>query len=104
MVWSAVPLLRVLVLAFALAHATGLSDALEAACADECTEKDCDGACPPLCPACHCVRCPIGIALPAIALDVPRSQQMPTRVVDTERVPSSPDPREILHVPIALRV
>jgi len=97
-----VPVLRILVLAFVLAHAAGVTDALEAAC-DECGERDCDdGACPPLCPACHATHCPAGIVT-AVAV-APANPARPTqgRFAEVARAAANPDPREILRVPIAL--
>jgi hypothetical protein len=98
-----VPFVRVLVLAFALALATGLSDALEVACADECAGQDCDdGSCPPLCATCQCVRCPAAVAVTTLAVEPPLPEMVATAFHHhAERVPSMPDPGEILHVPIA---
>jgi hypothetical protein len=102
-----VPFLRVLVLAFALMHATGLSDALEVACVDECADAaDCDDeGCPPICPTCECAPCPPGIPMQArveaVAVEATPMEATFASIAD---VASSPDPREILHVPIALRV
>jgi hypothetical protein len=102
-----VPLVRVLVLVFALLHATGLSDAMEAACAEDCADgDDCgDEGCAPICPTCHCAPCPAGVATSAMAavLPVPTAPTV-AAFHDVDDVVNSPDPREILHVPITLRV
>ena len=99
------PFLRVLILAFALVHATGLSDALDVACAGECAEDDCDdGGCPPLCATCQCARCPAGVPIGIGGVDAPKPELVLAIFPDTERAPSSPDPGEILRVPILLLV
>jgi len=100
-----VPLLRILVLAFALAHASGLSDALELACPEVCDDGDCeDGACPPLCPSCHGVRCPAGVATAVVTVEPNRPPPAAAGFAEVVGAVSSPDPREILRVPIALPV
>ena len=102
-----VPLLRALVLAVVLGHATGLAGALERLCAgdcaDDCGERDrgCDdGTCPPVCASCQCARAPTMIATVPAAIVAP----LPIAVRATHGAdaapPASPDPREILHVPI----
>jgi hypothetical protein len=96
-----VPWLRILVLAFALAHATGLSDLIEVACDDDCAEQSCDDGCPPICPTCHCVRCPTGITSSSGADLSPRPPPVSLSSHRSERTPASPEPSEILRVPIA---
>jgi hypothetical protein len=96
-----VPFLRVLVLAFALAHASGLSDALEVACGDACAEQDCDDGCPPMCPTCQCAPCPTAVTVAATAFPARRPDPVPAPFLDIDRVPSIPDPGEILRVPIS---
>lgn len=95
------PLLRILVLAFVLLHAGGLTSALEAACADDCAETDCDDGCPPLCPSCHCARGPVALAAapPVPVAEPPRN--LAAVIGLAQREPASPEPGEILHVPIA---
>jgi hypothetical protein len=99
-----VPLLRILVLAIALAHATGLTDLMiEAACGADCDEPDCRGSCPPACPTCHCApRCPVGVTKDIVVLAPATPAPVTISFRDAEAAPSSPDPREILHVPIDL--
>lgn len=100
------PVLRILVLAFALAHASGLTDAMKAACTDECDEgTGCGDGCAPLCATCQCARCPTVVA-PEVTATAPALRPPPIRAgyADVERAVSNPDPREILRVPIALRV
>ena len=101
------PLLRVLVLAFAIANASGLIDvALGSACDVDCAERDwgrdCDGGCPPICPTCHCaVRSPVAVAAAPACLEPVRAA-VAAPFPDRERDPAVPDPREILHVPRSL--
>lgn len=101
------PWLRILVLAFALLHATGVSDAMEVNCDESCEDgDDCgDEGCAPICPTCACAPCPAGMAL------APGTSLVPARMHPTlatfhvvERAVPSPDPHEILRVPIALHV
>jgi len=96
-----VPLLRVLVLALALAQATGLADAvLRSACEECCDEDDCDDRGVPQCPSCQCTsRCPAGVPVTAMVVEPPATGAAPAEFADRSRAPSSPDPREILHVP-----
>ena len=98
--------LRVVVLAFALVHAVGLSDAMEVACdeAGDCAEEDCEDGCPPICPSCHCARCPVSVAPEAAALDLPGAPPRAAAFPEIAAGVAGPDPREILHVPIARRV
>ena len=100
------PLIRILVLAFALAHATGVLDAFEAACAEDCDEGDrCADGCAPMCATCQCTRCPTVAPVEAVAMTpAVRAPARAAAFADVERAVASPDPREILHVPIALRV
>lgn len=93
-----------LVLAIAFAHATGLSEVLEATFTSDRSDADCaPGDCPPLCPTCHFVRCP-PTATATVTFRAPPARLMQTAFVDATGAPSAPDPREILHVPIALGV
>jgi hypothetical protein len=98
-----VPLLRVLVLALALGQAIGISDFVDVACAEDCGEQDCDdGACPPICPSCHCAtRLPVQVASSAASIDPPRPSASSAIFLAPDDAPPSPDPWEILHVPIA---
>jgi len=101
-----VPWLRVLVLAFALVHATGVTErVLETVCGDDCEERDCRGACPPVCPTCHCLaRAPASLAAPVAVLAAPPRRLLRVAPASVGDAPASPDPREILHVPIARAV
>jgi hypothetical protein len=98
-----VPFLRVLVLAFAIANASGLMDVMLASdCGAECAETDCDEGCPPVCPTCHCVvRSPLAVTATPVCGEPPRIARL-APFAEGERDPTSPDPREILHVPRAL--
>jgi hypothetical protein len=97
-----VPWLRILVLAFALLHATGASDAIEAVCGDACKE-DCgdDEGCPPLCVTCHAAHCPSGVVAARVAIEPPPPRTTAATFEATDDAAPSPDPRDILHVPIA---
>ncbi|MEP6864282.1 MAG: hypothetical protein ABJE66_26920 [Deltaproteobacteria bacterium] len=96
---------RALLLVLALLQATGIAEALRReACETECRDDGCDNDCTtgngsPSCP-CHCPSA-VGIAPPAIAvmtLATP-SDAKPIVFAGNDRAQSSPDPREILHVP-----
>jgi len=91
------------VLALALGRAIGISDFVDMACAEDCSEQDCgDGGCPPICPSCHCVtRLPIQATSPVAGIAPPPPPASIAVFFAPGDVPPSPDPREILHVPIA---
>lgn len=96
---------RALLLILALLQATGIAEVVRRqACEAACRDDGCDTGCTPgddspSCP-CHCPSSP-GVASPALAVI---SVAMPTDArpimfAGNERAHSSPDPREILHVP-----
>jgi hypothetical protein len=94
-----------LMLSLVLGQAAGLDRVLgEDACAQDCPDDAQGRKCPPLCPNCACSVQPAPI-LPGSALAV---VLLPTRsaIVFSEayRRPATPEPREILHVPIAFLV
>lgn len=97
------PFLRVLVLAFALAHATGVLDALAVPCVEECDDRGaCDEACTPMCATCQCGRCPTAVTADPTAEPPPFGPPpILVALVDLDQALASPDPREILRVPIA---
>ena len=69
-------------------------------CAQECADDDADGHCAPTCSDCACCAhirvMTVPVAMRAI---VPATAaRLPQRTVDA---PPIPEPREILHVPIA---
>lgn len=101
--------LRLLVLLFALAHATGLSDAVEVACGDDCEEQAaaggeeagaCDDGCPPICAACSCARCPVASAAVAVIAEPVAPPAARVSFVEADRMPPSRDVDEILRPPI----
>jgi hypothetical protein len=99
-----VSLPRALLLVLALAHATGMAEAMRRqTCEAECRSEGCDNDCTPgndspACP-CHCpsfqTQLPSLIATIAIA---PATQAAPPFDSD-DGIHQSPDPREISHVP-----
>jgi hypothetical protein len=95
--------LRLLVLLFAFAHATGLPDVVEVACDDSCEEGEagCEEGCPPICVSCHCARCPVASAPPSAAMDPLRRAADRLMFAESERMPASRHVDEILRVPIA---
>lgn len=96
------PWLRVLVLAFAFAHATGLSDAIEVACDEACEEEGaCDDGCPPICASCSCARCPVATAVTSTVMAPVRPPLARVVFADVAGMPASPDRLGILRVPIA---
>jgi hypothetical protein len=97
-----VPLLRILVLALALAQATGLTQVLEVACDDVCADEDGDEGCPPVCVSCKCAPSTVGIATAPATVSTPMELAPPTVFARVGIGAPSPDPREILRVPIAL--
>jgi hypothetical protein len=96
---------RVLLLVLALLQAGGIFDLVRrSTCEEECRRNGCDGGCTPDhdAPQCSC-HCPSGVtAAPAAFLVAASAPATPgSRIafdVADERW-SSPDPREILHVP-----
>ena len=94
--------LRILVLACILARFVGVSDALDVACGDDCAESDCDDRdCPPACSTCDCARPPGGLAAPVVTLEPPPRASTAVAYAEPARVPTAPEPVELLHVPIA---
>jgi len=96
---------RALLLVLALLQATGIAEAVRRqACETECREDGCDDDCTPgndspSCP-CHCPSS-VGIAPPALAVIAVAApiDVTPVHFASNDRAHSSPDPREILHVP-----
>jgi hypothetical protein len=107
---GAVTWLRLLVLLFALAHATGLSDVVEVACGEDCEEEvaageggdGCDDGCPPICASCSCARCPVASAEVAVVTEPVLPAPARATFVEAGRMPPSRDVDEILRVPIPL--
>ena len=99
------PLLRILALAFALAHATGLTEAvMRTVCDEACEDADCKDGCPPLCPQCHCsARSLTAVRAEAVAAPPPPTVARLDAPTRSDRLPPSADPGEILRVPIAPR-
>ena len=99
-----VRVVRALILVLAFGQAIGVSDFVDMACAEDCGDQDCDdGACPPICPSCHCVTRLAANAVGAIAtLGRPLTWASSAAFFDTDDAPPSPDPTEILRVPIVL--
>jgi hypothetical protein len=92
---------RILVVALALSHVTGLADVvMDDGCEEVCNDDGCGDDCLPE-SACRC-HCPS--AMPAMTA-IARTADLDTRAIDTfvfaQRMHASPDPREILHVPRA---
>jgi hypothetical protein len=94
---------RVLLLVMMVGSATGISlaDLTGAEDCDARCEDEADGkSCPPACTTCCCslrVAAPIVIARASAIVSVPLVSLLEPVAGDT--VPTSPDPREILHVP-----
>ncbi len=70
------------------------------ACTDECEDGQ-EGCCSPICATCACAVRIVNVVLPgAVAMPVPER-----RAVDSVELaagqPESPDPGDILHIPIA---
>jgi hypothetical protein len=96
---------RVLLLVLALLQAAGIVDLVRrSTCEAECKRNGCDGGCTtdddaPPCP-CHC---PSGVtAAPAtieVATSAPATPASRITFEAADQLCSSPDPREILHVP-----
>ncbi|MBK7076044.1 MAG: hypothetical protein IPH44_27490 [Myxococcales bacterium] len=96
------PLVRLLLVVLALVSASGLSEAIEVACGDACVGEPCDdGDCPPVCPGCACARLPVAVTTTPtpVAAAPPIDQRVLTFAPESE--PSTPEPQEILRVPIA---
>jgi hypothetical protein len=87
-----------------LGQAVGLSLFVgEDACAADC-EDDVQGKnCPPICPTCACsVRSAPTVPPLTTGLLPPASVTTMSAIAAVDTVPPSPEPREILHVPIAV--
>ena len=93
-----------LLLVFALAHATGLVELVRReACAAECRSDGCDEDCTPgndspSCP-CHCPSLQTHVAPLIAAVAIAPAIQATPPVARDDRLHASPDPREISHVP-----
>src|SRR5689334_14225354 len=94
-----------LMLSLLLGQAVGLAEVLGGdACESECDDDAAGRQCPPVCPTCACSVRPVSL-LPA---SEPMMALLPESVsvafCEADRTPAVPEPREILHVPIAARV
>jgi hypothetical protein len=96
---------RVLLLVLALLQAGGIFDLVRRlTCAEECRRNGCDGDCTPDhdAPDCSC-HCPCGVtAAPAVfqaGTSAPATPACEIAFDAADQLRSSPDPREILHVP-----
>jgi hypothetical protein len=96
---------RALLLVLALLQATGLAEVVRRhACELECRNEGCDDDCTPGndSPSCPC-HCPSSTSItpPSIAVMTTATPTELTPIVfaRNDRAHSSPDPREILHVP-----
>jgi hypothetical protein len=89
-----------LLLILMLGQAAGLSFAGEGACAEGCEDDGQGKDCPPVCPTCTCASRPASTPLDSQPAVVPLPPLMKVvAAVLRERFPTSPDPREIIHVP-----
>lgn len=99
----AVPVLRILALVVALTNMVGLADiVLSDACEEMCKDDGCGKDCPPGM-ACHC-HCPSAVPSGGTVqlvgtIDLP---ELVEACSDEQQAHASPDPREILRVPIAV--
>ena len=84
-----------------VAFATGETPLLEVvACVDACGDDDETGHCAPGCDDCSC--CARAPSLPTPTVAKPRPLMVDARLPEfLQLVPPSPEPHEILHVPIA---
>ena len=96
---------RVLLLVLTLLQAAGILDLVRrSTCEEECRRNGCDGDCTPGqdAPQCSC-HCPSGVtAAPAAfegATSAPATPDSKITFDAADQLRSSPDPREILHVP-----
>ena len=94
-----------LMLSLVLGQAVGLDWVLgEDACAQDCPDDAEGRKCPPVCPNCACSLRPA----PLLPSSAPVVVLLPTRspivFAEAYRRPTTPEPREILHVPIAFLV
>lgn len=96
---------RALLVVLALLQATGIAELVRrATCEEECKSDGCDDDCAPgtESPACvcHCPGAPLATALVRVVeTHAAPAVATPIRFEPSERFPTSPDPREILHVP-----
>lgn len=95
---------RALLLVLALLQALGITEHVRrTACEAECREDGCDDDCAPgtesAC-VCHCPTAPSATAPAITVATLPPIAVVPARgVAHATEFPSSPDPREIWHVP-----
>jgi hypothetical protein len=96
---------RVLLLVLALMQAGGIFDFIRrSTCEDECRRDGCGGDCTPDhdAPQCSC-HCPSGVTVtPAVFQVATSGPARPASEIAfdaADQLRSSPDPREILHVP-----
>lgn len=96
---------RALLVVLALLQATGLAELVRrAACEEECKDDGCGDDCAPgsessAC-VCHCPGAPIATAPARIIETLAAPAVSATLAIEpTAPFPTSPDPREILHVP-----
>lgn len=73
-------------------------------CLEECSDDDSTGHCPPGCADCVCCA-HLASAVPMVHSSVRLAPSVPAPLlVNLDKMPSSPDPRELLHVPKSSRV
>lgn len=95
---------RALLVVLALLQATGIAELVRrATCEEECKDDGCDEDCAPgndspAC-VCHCPGAPMATTPVRIVETVAPAVATVIRFERTERIPATPDPREILHVP-----
>ncbi|HEY0992462.1 MAG TPA: hypothetical protein VGD80_35660 [Kofleriaceae bacterium] len=95
---------RVMLLALALLHATGLAEVMRRqACEVECRNDGCGSDCTPendspSCP-CHCPGMQTQVAAPLATVAIAPATQAAPPFDSDDGIHESPDPREISHVP-----
>jgi hypothetical protein len=95
---------HVLLLAVVLGQAAGVFWLVGGdACADPCEDDDQGKECPPICPTCACSPRPsptVPVRQAVLALPLPLIRLVP--FAEHDRIPPTPEPHEILHVPKSL--
>ena len=91
-------------LSLVLGQAVGLAELLGGdACETECDDDATGRPCPPVCPTCTCSPRPASLPPPSAPMIALLPATVPVAFCEPDRTPAVPEPREILHVPIAAR-
>lgn len=89
-----------LTLCLVVGSASGAFAAMAESCDEQCEDGD-EDCCPLVCPRCVCAARGVTVDVPHVALLPTREESRLPDLIGDVMAPSSADPREIFHIPIA---